>query len=570
VKEEGEPVGYAPAAPANTSNVELAHIPTAVPAEVASAPAAANKLAAQPARLRVNVQELEIPADKEADDDGDLLEDISDEQIDYQPPPVELLTPQSDQADVNDEELKENARILQEKLGTFNIQIENLTVTPGPVVTLYEFVPAAGIKIAQIESLADDIALALKARGIRIIAPIPGKGTVGVEIPNHKPAMVRIRAVLNTAKFREADFRLPLALGKTTVGEVFCDDLAKMPHLLIAGATGSGKSVGINAILASLLYKMHPADLKFAIIDPKKIELTQYRALKDHFLATSPDIDEDIVTNPQNAVILLKALEMEMDRRYDILAKGRQRNILDYNRKVDEGHYSSDTSFNHAKLPYIVVIVDELADLMITAAGEVEEPIARLAQLARAIGIHMIVATQRPSVNVITGTIKANFPARIAYQVATKIDSRTILDMNGAEQLLGNGDMLYLPGGMPKPVRLQNAFISTEEVEALCDHIGNQKGYSKPFLLPSVVEKKSKSGGSSDAEQDELFEEAARLIVRHQQGSVSLIQRRLKVGYSRAARLVDELEMAGIVGPFDGSKARAVLVESESELEAYL
>lgn len=570
VKEEGEPVGYAPAAPANTSNVELAHIPTAVPAEVASAPAAANTLAAQPARLRVNVQELEIPADREADDDGDLLEDISDEQIDYQPPPVELLTPQSDQADVNDEELKENARILQEKLGTFNIQIENLTVTPGPVVTLYEFVPAAGIKIAQIESLADDIALALKARGIRIIAPIPGKGTVGVEIPNHKPAMVRIRAVLNTAKFREADFRLPLALGKTTVGEVFCDDLAKMPHLLIAGATGSGKSVGINAILASLLYKMHPADLKFAIIDPKKIELTQYRALKDHFLATSPDIDEDIVTNPQNAVILLKALEMEMDRRYDILAKGRQRNILDYNRKVDEGHYSSDTSFNHAKLPYIVVIVDELADLMITAAGEVEEPIARLAQLARAIGIHMIVATQRPSVNVITGTIKANFPARIAYQVATKIDSRTILDMNGAEQLLGNGDMLYLPGGMPKPVRLQNAFISTEEVEALCDHIGNQKGYSKPFLLPSVVEKKSKSGGSSDAEQDELFEEAARLIVRHQQGSVSLIQRRLKVGYSRAARLVDELEMAGIVGPFDGSKARAVLVESESELEAYL
>lgn len=570
MKEEGEPVGYAPAAPANTSNVELAHIPTAVPAEVASAPAAANTLAAQPARLRVNVQELEIPADREADDDGDLLEDISDEQIDYQPPPVELLTPQSDQADVNDEELKENARILQEKLGTFNIQIENLTVTPGPVVTLYEFVPAAGIKIAQIESLADDIALALKARGIRIIAPIPGKGTVGVEIPNHKPAMVRIRAVLNTAKFREADFRLPLALGKTTVGEVFCDDLAKMPHLLIAGATGSGKSVGINAILASLLYKMHPADLKFAIIDPKKIELTQYRALKDHFLATSPDIDEDIVTNPQNAVILLKALEMEMDRRYDILAKGRQRNILDYNRKVDEGHYSSDTSFNHAKLPYIVVIVDELADLMITAAGEVEEPIARLAQLARAIGIHMIVATQRPSVNVITGTIKANFPARIAYQVATKIDSRTILDMNGAEQLLGNGDMLYLPGGMPKPVRLQNAFISTEEVEALCDHIGNQKGYSKPFLLPSVVEKKSKSGGSSDAEQDELFEEAARLIVRHQQGSVSLIQRRLKVGYSRAARLVDELEMAGIVGPFDGSKARAVLVESESELEAYL
>ncbi|MCE7933403.1 MAG: DNA translocase FtsK [Chlorobi bacterium CHB2] len=571
VKGAEEPSGYPAAIPPSMAEIEVAHIPTSAPAAPPSPlPASSRETAAQSPRLLVNVQELEIPDDQEADDDGELLGDLPDEQIDYQPPPVELLTPQLDQADVNDEELKENARILQEKLGTFNIQIENLTVTPGPVVTLYEFVPAAGIKIAQIESLADDIALALKARGIRIIAPIPGKGTVGVEIPNHKPAMVRIRAVLNTAKFREADFRLPLALGKTTIGEVFCDDLAKMPHLLIAGATGSGKSVGINAILASLLYKMHPADLKFAIIDPKKIELTQYRALKDHFLATSPDIDEDIVTNPQNAVILLKALEMEMDRRYDILAKGRQRNILDYNRKVEEGHYKNDTSFNHAKLPYIVVIVDELADLMITAAGEVEEPIARLAQLARAIGIHMIVATQRPSVNVITGTIKANFPARIAYQVATKIDSRTILDMNGAEQLLGNGDMLYLPGGMPKPVRLQNAFISTEEVEALCDHIGNQKGYSKPYLLPSVVEKKSKGGGGSDNERDELFEEAARLIVRHQQGSVSLIQRRLKVGYSRAARLVDELEMAGIVGPFDGSKARAVLLESESELEAYL
>jgi S-DNA-T family DNA segregation ATPase FtsK/SpoIIIE len=483
---------------------------------------------------------------------------------------VELLVPQSEQADVNDEELKENARILQEKLGTFNIQIENLTVTPGPVVTLYEFVPAAGIKIAQIESLADDIALALKARGIRIIAPIPGKGTVGVEIPNHKPAMVRIRSVLNTVKFREASHALPLALGKTTVGEVFCDDLAKMPHLLIAGATGSGKSVGINAILSSLIFKMHPSELKFVIIDPKKIELTQYRSLKDHFLARCPDIDEDIITNPQNAVIALKSLEMEMDRRYDILAKGRQRNIFDYNRKVDEGYYAKDTEYHHTKLPYIVLILDELADLMITAAREVEEPIARLAQLARAIGIHMVVATQRPSVDVITGMIKANFPARIAYQVATKIDSRTILDMNGAEQLLGNGDMLYLPGGQPKPLRLQNAFISTDEVEMICDHIGNQKGYTHPYMLPSVVEKSKKSGGAGGSDRDELFEEAARLIVRHQQGSVSLIQRRLKVGYSRAARIVDELEMAGIVGPFDGSKARTVLLESEAELEAYL
>ncbi|MEO5928413.1 MAG: DNA translocase FtsK, partial [Candidatus Kapaibacterium sp.] len=522
------------------------------------------------ATLILNVQEEKTDADEETARGGRLIEKLRDEDIRYVPPSIELLVPQKEQEDVNDEELKENGRILQEKLSTFNIQIENLTVTPGPVVTLYEFVPAAGIKIAQIESLADDIALALKARGIRIIAPIPGKGTVGVEIPNHKPAMVRIRSVLNTTKFREAEVRLPLALGKTTVGEVFCDDLTKMPHLLIAGATGSGKSVGINSILASLLYKMHPRDLKFVIIDPKKIELSQYKALRDHFLARCPDIDEEIITQPQNAVLALKSLEMEMDRRYDILAKVGQRNIFDYNTKVSEGKYRDAADFDHIKLPYIVLILDELADLMITAAKEVEEPIARLAQLARAIGIHLIVATQRPSVDVITGVIKANFPARIAYQVASKIDSRTILDMNGAEQLLGNGDMLYLPGGQPKPLRLQNAFISTEEVELLCDHIGNQQGYSRPFMLPSVAEKNKRGGGTVSDVRDDLFDEAAHLVVRHQQGSVSLLQRRLKVGYSRAARIVDELEMAGIVGPFDGSKARAVLLESEAELEAYL
>jgi S-DNA-T family DNA segregation ATPase FtsK/SpoIIIE len=521
-------------------------------------------------RLTVNVQEGETEDDIETDDEGELIEELYDEEINYIPPSIELLVPQSEQADVNDDELAENARILQQKLGTFNIQIENLTVTPGPVVTLYEFVPAAGIKLSQIESLADDIALAMKARGIRIIAPIPGKGTVGVEIPNHKPAMVRIRSVLNTAKFREATSRLPLALGKTTVGEVFCDDLAKMPHLLIAGATGSGKSVGINSILGSLIYRMHPRDLKFVIIDPKKIELTLYRSLKDHFIARCPDIDEDIITTPQNAVLALKSLELEMDRRYDILAKVGQRNIFDYNQKIEEGKYRDVKEYHHVKLPYIVLILDELADLMMTAAKEVEEPIARLAQLARAIGIHMVVATQRPSVDVITGIIKANFPARIAYQVASKIDSRTILDMNGAEQLLGNGDMLYLPPGTPKPLRLQNAFISTEEVEALCDHIGHQKGYTRPYNLPSVVEKTKKGAGSYSDQRDELFEEAARLIVRHQQGSVSLIQRRLKVGYSRAARIVDELEMAGIVGSFDGSKARQVLIESEAELEAFL
>lgn len=548
----------------NRADVELVREDLASPVEETRSTAPTT------GRLTLNVQEGETDADIETHEGGELITPYRDEEIKYVPPSIDFLVPQNELEEVDDEELKENGRILQEKLGTFNIQIENLTVTPGPVVTLYEFVPAAGIKISQIESLADDLALAMKARGIRIIAPIPGKGTVGVEIPNHKPSMVRIRSVVNTAKFREANLHLPLALGKTTIGEVYCDDLTKMPHLLIAGATGSGKSVGINAILASLLYKMHPRDLKFVIIDPKKIELAQYRALADHFLARCPDIDEDIITNPQNAVIALKSLEMEMDRRYDILAKGRQRNILDYNTKVDEGAYKSATDFHHIKLPYIVAIIDELADLMITAGREVEEPIARLAQLARAVGVHLVVATQRPSVDVITGMIKANFPARIAYQVATKVDSRTILDSNGAEQLLGNGDMLYLPGGQPKPLRLQNAFISTEEVEALCEHIGEQTGYTQPYMLPSIAQKGTKSGGGIDSSRDDLFSEAAHLVVRHQQGSVSLVQRRLKVGYSRAARIIDELEMAGVVGPFDGSKARAVLVEDEDDLEMYL
>lgn len=526
--------------------------------------------AAEGPKLTVHVEDAETDADLEMEMAGKLIDRLRDEQIKYDPPPIDLLTSQEAHSEVDDTELKTHARLLQEKLRTFNIEIENLTVTPGPVVTLFEFVPAAGIKLSQIESLGDDIALALKARGIRIIAPIPGKGTVGVEIPNNNPAMVRIRSVLNTTKFREAEMHLPLALGKTTVGEVYCADLTKMPHLLIAGATGSGKSVGVNSILTSLIYKMHPSDLKLAIIDPKKIELTQYRSLIDHFLVSCPDIDEDIVTDPQNAVLLLKSLEMEMDRRYDMLAKSGQRNIFDYNKKIEEGVLKPTPQAPHVKLPYIVLIIDELADLMITASKEVEEPIARLAQLARAIGIHIIVATQRPSVDVLTGMIKANFPARIAYQVATKIDSRTILDMNGAEQLLGNGDMLYLPGGRPKPLRLQNAFISTDEVEAICEHIGSQTGYSQPYLLPSVADKKKQGASGTSDERDELFDEAARLVVRHQQGSVSLIQRRLKVGYARAARIVDELEDAGIVGSFDGSKARAVLLESEAELEAFL
>jgi S-DNA-T family DNA segregation ATPase FtsK/SpoIIIE len=507
----------------------------------------------------VNFDERETPQDNELD-----------EEIDYVFPSVELLDSHRGGEEVNEEELKLNAELLRAKLADFSVEIENISVTPGPVVTLYELIPAAGVKISRIENLQDDIALALKAKGIRIIAPMPGKGTVGVEIPNHNPSLVTIRSVINSSKFRDAKAALPLALGKTISGEVYVDDLAKMPHLLIAGATGSGKSVGINTIITSILYRLHPSDVKFVIIDPKKIELTLYKKLRKHYLAVSPDIDEEIATEPNNAVLLLKSVEREMEGRYDRLASAGVRNIADYNERLQAGRLHDTEEVKHKKMPYLIVIVDELADLMITAAREVEEPIARLAQLARAVGIHLVLATQRPSVDVITGVIKANFPARLAYQVSSKIDSRTILDMNGADQLLGNGDMLYLPSGSPKPHRIQNAFISTDEVERITNHIGKQKGYSNPFKLPSALEKKKGNGSLVNGDRDELFEEAARVIVRHQQGSVSLLQRRLKVGYSRAARLVDELEAAGIVGSFDGSKAREVLIESEAQLEAVL
>jgi S-DNA-T family DNA segregation ATPase FtsK/SpoIIIE len=490
------------------------------------------------------------------------------EEISYAPPTLALLVPQEEGGEISESELQENARILQEKLKTFRIEIENLQATPGPVVTQYEFVPASGVKVSQIENLSDDIALALKARGIRIIAPVPGRGTVAVEIPNARATTVRFSSIVDSAEFEDADLRLPLALGKTIHGDVFTADLAKMPHLLIAGATGSGKSVGINSIIASLLYKMHPRDLKFVIIDPKRVEMSQYRALAHHFLAVCPDIDEKIITDPQNAVIALKSVVAEMTRRYEVLQKVGQRNIVDYNQKVREGRYKYTSEYVHREMPYIVVIVDELADLMMTSR-EVEEPICRLAQLARAVGIHLIVATQRPSVDVVTGLIKANFPARIAYQVASKIDSRTILDASGAEHLLGNGDMLFTPGGAGKPIRLQNSFLSTDEVERICEHISKQQGYSQPYMLPSVSEK-SQRGGSASAEddRDDLFLEAAQLVVRHQQCSTSLLQRRMKIGYGRAARIVDQLEEAGIIGAMDGARGRTVLVESEAALAA--
>ncbi len=524
----------------------------------------------KPLMVTVNEKNYEDEEEEEIEPYNPLGTYIHDEEINYRFPTTDFLEREESMARINDDELKMNARILQEKLETFKIEIENLTVTPGPVVTQYEFVPAPGIKISRIESLADDIAMALKAKGIRIIAPIPGKGTVGIEIPNSKMTTVRFRSIINSQSFREGNYILPMAFGKTISGDVFCSDLAKMPHLLIAGSTGAGKSVGINTIIGSLLYKMHPKNLKFVIIDPKKVELAQYKKLENHFLAKSPDINDLIITDPESAVIVLKALCAEMDRRYDILAKVGQRNIIDYNKKVRDGNLKDDEEMVHREMPYIVCVIDELADLMLTASKEVETPLIRLAQLARAIGIHLVVATQRPSVNVITGIIKANFPARIAYLVASKVDSRTILDTGGADQLLGQGDMLFLPNGSPKPIRLQNAFISTDEVENICKFIGDQKGYSQPYMLPSLIENDDNGSDYSKEDRDPLFEDAARLIISHQQGSVSLIQRRLKVGYARAGRIIDELEAAGVVGPYDGSKARRVYMESESDLEAVL
>lgn len=525
--------------------------------------------------------EPQIPKIKEKENIAKNKKDVSEEEselpeqweekLNYKPPRADLLNPvKEEDIKIPEKELTQNAELLKEKLALFDIQINDISVTPGPVVTLYEIVPAPGVKISRIVSLEHDIALALAARGIRIIAPIPGKSAIGVEIPNEKSALVSARSIIS--KLKDVKAELPLALGKTIVGDVYITDLATMPHLLIAGSTGSGKSVGINMMITSLIYAKHPSEVKFVIVDPKKIELSFYGRLNKHFLAVSPDLDEEIITIPSNALLALKAVEYEMEKRYDKLAKLGVRNIVDYNAKVsDPRKRPPDTDkMQHYKLPYIIVIIDELADLMMTSGKEVEEPIARIAQLARAVGIHLIVATQRPSVNVITGVIKANFSARIAYQVATRIDSRTILDMNGAEQLLGRGDMLFLPGGMPKPIRIQNAFITTEEVERVTNYIYTQNGFSKRYFLPSMFEKKQSAGGNFLADLDPMFEDAARVIVRHQQGSVSLLQRRLKLGYSRAARIVDQLEEAGIVGPSEGSKAREVIIENEDQLETLL
>ncbi len=489
--------------------------------------------------------------------------------IDFKLPPIDLLEQGEDESVADEDELNTNAELLRNKLANFDIEIEKISITPGPVVTLYEIVPAADVKVREIVSLADDIALALSARGIRVIAPMPGKGTVGIEIPNRKPAIVRIRSVIDSPEFKNFNGILPIAMGKTITGEIYCDDLARMPHLLIGGATGSGKSVGINTIIVSLLYKLRPSEIKFVIIDPKKVELVNYRKLINHYLAICPDVDEEIITTPENAVLTLKSLVLEMNERYDKFSKAGVRNIQEYNERIRQGRIKNIDG-NDFELPYIVVIIDELADLMLVASNDVEGPITRLAQLARGVGIHLVIATQRPSVDVITGLIKANFPTRIAYQVASKVDSRTILDMNGAEQLIGSGDMLYLPAGATKPIRIQNAFVSPEEIERVVDFIAGQPGFDEPYKLPSVMEKQ-KIEINTGTEFDELFEEAARIVVRYRQASTSLLQRKLKIGYARAARIMDQLEREGIVEPpIEGNKAREVLVENESELEELL
>lgn len=468
---------------------------------------------------------------------------------------------------IDQEELEANKNRIVETLKNYKIDIAQIKATVGPTVTLYEIVPEAGIRISKIKSLEDDIALSLSALGIRIIAPIPGKGTIGIEVPNQKPSMVPMKSVISAAKFQNAEMELPVALGKTISNETFVVDLAKMPHLLMAGATGQGKSVGLNAVLTSLLYKKHPAEVKFVLVDPKKVELTLFNKIERHYLAKLPDTDEAIITDNTKVINTLNSLCIEMDNRYELLKDASVRNIKEYNEKFKKRKLNPENG--HRFLPYIVLVVDEFADLIMTAGKEVETPIARLAQLARAIGIHLIIATQRPSVNVITGIIKANFPARIAFRVTSKIDSRTILDSQGADQLIGRGDMLYTQGN--DLTRVQCAFVDTPEVEKICEFIGLQKAYPNAYLLPEYVGEESGTSLDIDiSERDSLFRDAAEVVVTAQQGSTSLIQRKLKLGYNRAGRLIDQLEAAGIVGPFEGSKARAVLIPDLIALEHFL
>ncbi|MCC5913300.1 MAG: DNA translocase FtsK [Balneolaceae bacterium] len=528
---------------------------------------------------------LEKPDETESDDDdveisvfvGEGDEEASDKELDrvnkdkakeipvikYKFPGIDLLNaPPNEGNEVDLEEIKNNKRIILDKLRRHKIEILSINAIVGPTVTLYELEPSPDVKISKIESYANDLKMATAAHGLRIIAPIPGRSAVGIEVPNSTRETVYIKSVINTKKFVETEFELPVAFGKTIENEVFMVDLTRMPHMLIAGATGSGKSVGINTIITCLLYKCHPDDLKFVLIDPKKIELSLYRNIQNHYLAVLPGADEPIVTDTSRALETLESVTKEMDERYDLLKMAMVRDIKSYNEKYKTGEL--DDELGHRHLPYIVVIIDELADLMMTAGKQIEEPIARLAQLARAIGIHLVVATQRPSVNVITGTIKANFPARIAYQVASKVDSRTILDTGGADQLVGRGDMLFTNGaGM---TRIQNAFVDTDEVERITSFIGEQRGFKKPFELPVVEDEESGIPDPLD-DIDDLFKDAAKIVVLHQQGSVSLLQRKLKIGYNRAGRIIDQLFNAGVVGAYQGSTARDVKIEHEEELD---
>ena len=467
---------------------------------------------------------------------------------------------------IDEKELESNKNTIIETLRNYKIEIAKIKANIGPTVTLYEIVPAAGIRISKIKNLEDDIALSLSALGIRIIAPIPGKGTVGIEVPNNNPTIVSMKSVIASQKFQNAEMELPIAFGKTISNETFTVDLVKMPHLLMAGATGQGKSVGLNVILTSLLYKKHPSEVKFILVDPKKVELNIYNKIERHYLAKLPNSEESIITDNKKVIYTLNSLCIEMDNRYELLKNAMCRNIREYNQKYKSRKLNPDNG--HRFLPYIVLVVDEFADLIMSAGKEVETPIARLAQLARAIGIHLIIATQRPSVNVITGIIKANFPARIAFRVTSKIDSRTILDVSGADQLIGRGDMLYTQGN--ELIRIQCAFVDTPEVEKISEFIGSQKGYPDAHLLPEFLGEENEIGEINIEDRDELFEEAAKVIVVAQQGSASLIQRKLKLGYNRAGRIIDQMEAAGIVGPFEGSKARQVLVPDLSTLEQFL
>lgn len=487
----------------------------------------------------------------------------------YQYPTLDLLRDYgSGKITVNNHELEANKDKIVDTLGNYNIEIAKIKATIGPTVTLYEIIPKPGVRISKIKNLEDDIALSLAALGIRIIAPMPGKGTIGIEVPNSHPEMVSMRSVLATEKFQHTDMDLPIALGRTISNEVYIADLTKMPHMLVAGATGQGKSVGINAILTSLLYKKHPAELKFVLVDPKKVELSLFRKIERHFLAKLPGEEDAIITDTKKVINTLNSLCIEMDTRYDLLKNGQVRNLKEYNKKFVNRRLNPEEG--HRFLPFIVLIIDEFADLMMTAGKEVETPIARLAQLARAVGIHLVIATQRPSVNIITGTIKANFPARLAFRVLSKVDSRTILDSGGADQLIGRGDMLLATGS--DLIRIQCAFVDTPEVEEVSDFIGNQRGYPSALLLPEYVGEDGEAGADDFdmRDRDSMFEEAARLVVLHQQGSTSLIQRKLKLGYNRAGRIIDQLEAAGIVGPFEGSKAREVLFPDEYSLEQFL